>query len=1055
MSPFVRTIAISLLSPRERSNATRSPVGDHTGFESLRPRAMGTSGRTNSGSIPAGSPALEAAGSSAAADNATAGSARATSEAIRGRQRCIAFGSARLRFLDLIAVSARSLAGLRKGWIALELFREEVEIFSPREARAIQHRRLLRDQIQLVVRQRRVVVGVVHRLVVLLPREEARVLLGGLQRLDRLGEVRGRGGAIAVQQAVAFLAIRMAEIGEGNRELLVDQLLVLGQRQHGLELGDRAVVVLLVVEVDVAQAPVRLGVVRVVALGGGIGLDGALDVPFLARALADLEEILLQHDAALAGAVFLLLGELHDLEEVAVVLAVGQAHAVKAERDQLAAGDRRLADLLVVDVDGRRRWRGVDLEQRIVSREQELARFTAFADFDLVGELLVAVAVQRERIVAAEPQWDFRLTVRPGRAGPLTVQVDAGARKRVDVRADATFRGEEEVGAFTARLAFARDVPHHAISDLHLRALLERCDLGERARVLAALDLHPAGLAVTRHLAALTERRRGERELGAAADAPVLADIDAIAILLLGDHCALERETLDHVARDVAHRAVDPAGAPRARDLRENDFAVRGVELDLDQVAAIVLGDAPEHDHVHGRAERRVLPSLGRDAVDTELALIDLGLQRLCRHLAERRELEQLRRQCLLGLGCDLLQVHARRVADDAVESDTDRLGRSRVEVALKVDLTFKPDGGFPHRGNITGRCERDHGLLARLAAVVVRVAALRVGLADGLAVYAHAQARHPARAAVLVGQRLDCHHSLAVERDFDDLAWLELTRRAIGAVTGLGDAELGPVYRLRPIGVHEFALGIGDAFLFPAHRHLGLGERRTLLAHAQGDVTHRLEIGLDAIRVDLIPLRQLHEEGRFPGIDAIAGRLLDHRHLNFAAGLPAQLLLEHALGVGDAKLLAIYGDFRLCRGLAVDTRLDLDVETLAAGAEQGDEQDGKKTQVSCGHEESLGNGAGSKGHDGCVRSHRGRLDIDLAGIDDLVFVGGRTFGRLPLGLLDLRQLELHLLAEEGADLDRLGLRLVADAARLHLVEAGLDAALGRLKFALLVHRRG
>src|SRR5713101_8336234 len=152
MSPFVRTIAISLLSPRERSNATRSPVGDHTGFESLRPRAMGTSGRTNSGSIPACSPALgAAAGSSAAAGNATAGNATATSRAIKGRERCIAFVSARLRLLDLIAVPARSLASLHKGRIALELFREEVEILSPREARAIQHRGLLRDQIQLVV----------------------------------------------------------------------------------------------------------------------------------------------------------------------------------------------------------------------------------------------------------------------------------------------------------------------------------------------------------------------------------------------------------------------------------------------------------------------------------------------------------------------------------------------------------------------------------------------------------------------------------------------------------------------------------------------------------------------------------------------------------------------------------------------------------------------------------------------------------------------------------------------------------------------------------------
>src|SRR6266853_3915587 len=728
MSPLTRTIAISLLSPRERSNATRSPAGDHTGFESLRPRAMGTSGRTNSGSIPAGSPA--AGGSSAAAGNATVGHANATNRASEGRQWCIAFGPARSGFLDLIAVSARALASLHEGRIDFELFREEVEVLSPREARAVHHRRLLGHQIQLVVRERGVVVSVVHRLVVLRAREEARVLLGGLQRLDGLGEVRGRGGAIAVHQAIALLAVRVAEIGKGDGELLVDQLLVLGQGQHRLELGDRAVVVLFLVEVDIAEPPVSLGVVRVLALGGGIGLDGALDVALLARAIADLEEILLQHDAALAGTVLLLLGELHHLEEVAVVLAVGQAHAVKAESDLLASGDRRLADLLVVDVDGRRRRRRVDLEQDVVGREQELARFAALADSDLVGELLVAVAVQRERIVAAEPQRDFRLAVRPGRAGPLAVQVDAGARKRVDVRADAAFRGEEEVGAFTACLAFARDVPHHAISDLHLRALLERCDLGERGVVLAAFDLHPAGLAVTRHLAALTKRRRGERELGAAADAPVLADIDAIAILLLGDHRALEREALDHVARDVAHRAVDPAGTPRARDLRENDFAVRGVEFDLDEVAAIVLGDAPEHDHVHGRAQGRVLPALGNDAIDIELALIDLGLQPICRYLAERRELEQLGRQRLLGLGRDLLQVHARRVADDAVDAGADRLGRGRVEVPLEVDRTFKLYRGSPRRGNIAGRCERDHDLLARLSAVIVRVAALGVGLA-------------------------------------------------------------------------------------------------------------------------------------------------------------------------------------------------------------------------------------------------------------------------------------------------------------------------------------
>jgi len=64
------------------------------------------------------------------------------------------------------------------------------------------------------------------------------------------------------------------------------------------------------------------------------------------------------------------------------------------------------------------------------------------------------------------------------------------------------------------------------------------------------------------------------------------------------------------------------------------------VKFDLDQVAAVVFGDAPEHDHVHGRAQRRVLPALGHDAVDAQLALLDLGLELLARHLAEPGELE-------------------------------------------------------------------------------------------------------------------------------------------------------------------------------------------------------------------------------------------------------------------------------------------------------------------------------------------------------------------------------------------------------------------------------
>src|SRR5437879_11729862 len=64
--------------------------------------------------------------------------------------------------------------------------------------------------------------------------------------------------------------------------------------------------------------------------------------------------------------------------------------------------------------------------------------------------------------------------------------------------------------------------------------------------------------------------------------------------------------------------------------------------------------------------------------------------------------------------------------------------------------------------------------------------------------------------------------------------------------------------------------------------------------------------------------------------------------------------------------------------------------------------------------------------------SHRGCLDIHLAGIDDLVLVAGRALHRLAPGLVDPAQLDLELLAEP-AGLHRLGPATLADAAHLHL----------------------
>src|SRR5262245_56034711 len=932
-APSERTTTISLSSPRERSNAIMSPEGDHTGFEALRPRSTGKSGRTYSGSIGADAPCSSAAAANATAASRTPQGARTSS-----------------LFLDLVAVAARGVAGLREVRVALELLREEVEVLAPGEARVVHHRRLAGEQVQLVVRERRVVVGVVHGFVVLVLREEARVLLGRLQRLDRLGEALRRGVAVAVRQAVAFLGVGVAQVGERDRELLVDQLLVLGQREHGLELGDGAVVVLLVIEVDVAQAPACLGIVRVLAAGGAVGLDRAVDIALLFRALADPEVVLLQHDAALAGAVFLLLAEFHHLEEVAVVLAVGEPHAVKAERDLLGR-ERRLADLLVIDEGSGRRRLGLELEQRVVGREHELARLAALLDAELAGVLLVAVAVQHERIAAARAQRDLRLAVGAGRALPFAVEVHVGADERVDVRANAAFRGEPHIAALALFAAFASRAPHHAVADLDFLAFPERGDIDERARVLAAPHLHAAGLAVSRHLAALGKSRRRQGELGAAADAPVAADVDAVAILLGGDHRALEREALDHVVGDVAHRAVDRARAARAPDLREDHLAARGVELGLHEVAVAVLRDAAEHDHVHGAAERRVLPALRRDAFDSELALLDLGLELLARDLAERRELEEMRRERLLGLRGDPAQVGARRVADDAVDTDADRLRGSGVKVALDADLAVERHGALPGRRDIARRRDRDHGLLAGLAAVGPGETALRVGLAGGLAVDAHGEAWQSARAAVLVGERLKRQHRLAADRDVEHLTGLEAARRAVGAVARFRDGNLRTLRRLLAVEVEHLALVVRDARVLPADADLGIRDRRAFFVHPQHDVAHGFEIGVEAHLVRLAVLRQLDEEGGLPRLDAVAGRLLGDGQLELGAGLAADLLHEQALGVGDPELLAVDHDLRLARGLAVEARPDLDVDALAAGGDEqhGGEQGGK-TQLRCKH---------------------------------------------------------------------------------------------------------
>src|SRR2546425_1285733 len=86
---------------------------------------------------------------------------------------------------------------------------------------------------------------------------------------------------------------------------------------------------------------------------------------------------------------------------------------------------------------------------------------------------------------------------------------------------------------------------------------------------------------------------------------------------------------------------------------------------------------------------------------------------------------------------------------------------------------------------------------------------------------------------------------------------------------------------------------------------------------------------------------------------------------------------------------------------------------------------------------------------------HGGSLNIYFPGVDDLVLVGFGSLDGLALALLDLPELELDFFLCVLLDFHRLGLRLIADAARLHLVRSGSQAALRRLELAVDVRRCG
>ena len=177
-------------------------------------------------------------------------------------------------------------------------------------------------------------------------------------------------------------------------------------------------------------------------VGAAIGLNGAVDIALLRRALPELEIVPLQRNLAVAGAVLDLLVELDDLFPVAVVLAHRELHRVEPEAHRLALQDRRLAELIAVDeYSGAGRF-GVHLERGIVDGQHELPGVPVLLQLDLLVHLLVPVPVEQERIAPAQADRDFGLAVGAGRTRPIIVEVDIHPGQRRHVRREPALRGK-------------------------------------------------------------------------------------------------------------------------------------------------------------------------------------------------------------------------------------------------------------------------------------------------------------------------------------------------------------------------------------------------------------------------------------------------------------------------------------------------------------------------------------------------------------------------------------------------------------------------------------
>src|SRR5574341_2054905 len=170
----------------------------------------------------------------------------------------------------------------------------------------------------------------------------------------------------------------------------------------------------------------------------------------------------------------------------------------------------------------------------MVDRENELPGLPGRVDPDPLAYLPVPLAIKQEAVILLQPDRRRRLAVRARGADPFAVQIDVDPRKCRDLRRHASLdRDGEDIRG----LSLPRDVAHHPVAHVYLRAGLQVLHCRPGARLVRLRDLEDPDRTVTGRLARLVDLRRRQVEFRPPGDlVPGLAEVDPVTVLLDGNH---------------------------------------------------------------------------------------------------------------------------------------------------------------------------------------------------------------------------------------------------------------------------------------------------------------------------------------------------------------------------------------------------------------------------------------------------------------------------------------------------------------------------------------